>query len=464
MDWATKRKLQYTAIIIAFLIVTVAVPFYMFIYRAPTCFDNIRNGDEAGVDCGGSCRLLCTGDSVLPVQRWDPRVFKVSPGMYSAVAYLENPNVSAEARQASYTFRFFDAEGKQVAERTGTTFIPRGKTFAVFEGGIQLSDENPPRRAIFAFNEPVIWTRTTAQDPDLTVTNKALTREETAPRVDASVTNNTLDRVENIEFVAVVFDGAGNAIAASKTFVPSLERGESKGIVFTWPQPFETKSFVCESPADIALVIDRSGSMEFLGKNPPQPLTDVKNAAVFFVNQLQKNDRAAVVSFANDASNPIDTVLTDDFRSVISAIDRIAIATSTVQNTNFADGIKAARTELASLRGRPGIGKYLIALTDGVATRPVRAGDEAYPEKAGRAEAEAARAQGISVFTIGLGKDINAEFLKAAASSTEDAFFAPTARDLQGIYQEIATRICKRQPASIEIFPRIYPAGLGPDL
>jgi hypothetical protein len=94
----------------------------------------------------------------------------------------------------------------------------------------------------------------------------------------------------------------------------------------------------------------------------------------------------------------------------------------------------------------------------------VRAGDDAYPEKEGLREADAARAQGISVFTIGLGKDINTDFLRAAASSTEDAFFAPTARELQGIYEEIATRICKRQPASIEIFPRIYPAGLGPDL
>jgi len=63
------------------------------------------------------------------------------------------------------------------------------------------------------------------------------------------------------------------------------------------------------------------------------------------------------------------------------------------------------------------------------------------------------------MFTIGLGKDLNTEFLKQVASSSDEFYLAPTTKELTGIYEQIATKICKRRPAVIEIIPRVYPLG-----
>jgi Mg-chelatase subunit ChlD len=461
MDWATKRKLQYFGIIVATIIIFIVIPFYVFIYEAPTCFDGSKNGSEAGIDCGGACKLLCSTQIAEPISRWDPRVFKVSPGTYSVIAYLENPNVTGEVLNAPYSFKLYDKDGILIVEKKGTTFIPKGATFAIFEGGIETG-ERIPTRAAFSFDGPLVWTRNAATPPQITVVNKALSRLETSPRVDASVTNNSFERIRNIELVAIISDGSGNAIAASRTFIENLERGTTLPIVFTWPAPFETKADVCEAPVDVATVIDRSGSMEFLSKNPPQPLSDVKNAAVYFVNQLGPNDQASIISFANEAS--VDAGLTQDGGILTSSIDAISIRSGSLQNTNFASGILAATNELLSERARPGAGKVIVALTDGVATHPQKAGDPAYAETVALQAATQAKNYGISLFTIGLGKDLNIPFLQTVASSSAEFYLAPSAKELTTIYKQIATKICSRKPATIEIIPRIYPTSVQPSL
>ena len=44
------------------------------------------------------------------------------------------------------------------------------------------------------------------------------------------------------------------------------------------------------------LLLDRSGSMASLGFNPPQPLSDAKEAAVSFIKQLGSSDRVGIIS------------------------------------------------------------------------------------------------------------------------------------------------------------------------
>ncbi len=67
------------------------------------------------------------------------------------------------------------------------------------------------------------------------------------------------------------------------------------------------------------------------------------------------------------------------------------------------------------------------------------------------------KTNGINLFTIGLGKDLNKDFLVKMASTPEDAYFAPTATELTSIYKSIGTKICKRGTSRIEISPMVMP-------
>lgn len=236
VSWSTKRQLTVIAIITAFVLFLIALPTFLVVYEAPTCVDGKQNQGEFGVDCGGPCALLCEAEALQPIVRWQ-RVFPVTSGVFNAVAYIENPNLDSTAKDVPYRFRIYDAENVLVYEREGRAYIPPRKVFGIFEDGF-LAGERTPVRALFEFTEQPVWVKTDYKEPDLRFLSRTLSEERTAPRLDAVLENRTLERILNIEVVAIVYDGAGNAIGASRTIVDSLPKSGTHSLVFTWPRPF----------------------------------------------------------------------------------------------------------------------------------------------------------------------------------------------------------------------------------
>lgn len=459
MNWATRRQLEYLTLAFFAVLIFIVLPFFVFIYKAPTCFDGKMNGAETGVDCGGACKLLCPADVAEPVSRTDPRLFKMKDGLYSVVAELDNVNASGEVYSAPYAFKLYDASGTLITERDGKTFIPRGQTFAIFESGIDTGNRIPTR-ATFAFTGSLTWTRNTDPSPDVEVTHGVLMNASTSPRVQATVTNNSLSRVQNIDLVALVSDASGNTIGASHTYIDSLEAGDSQTVTFTWTTPFPTTSSVCASPADVMIALDRSGSMAAFGANPPEPLTDAKNAADYFVNQLDTKDRVGLVTFATDASITPTSLLTSNLSAIRNSIDATVIGTNGVQETNIADAIMKSYLELSSSRKRVQVPGFIVLLTDGVATVPTLSGHPTFAMDAALSAASTAKSAGLTLFTIGLGKDVDANFLRTIASTPNESYSAPSASDLSAIYADIATTICTEKASVIDVIPRIFPYSL----
>ncbi|MSR73124.1 VWA domain-containing protein [Candidatus Parcubacteria bacterium] len=448
-SWSAKRKIIYLSIISAFLFVVIGVPSFFILYQKPTCFDFKKNGDELGLDCGGSCQLLCSFEATDPGVLWS-RSFKVVPGIYSAVAYIQNHNISSESINVPYIFKLYDNKNTLLATREGVAYIPQNKIFAVFEPNIKV-DQRIPIRTTFEITETPVWIKNTDAVPDFSVTQKSLTGEDKTPRVDATIENHSLIPFSNIEVITIVYDGKDNAIGASRTYIDTLAKDQAADIVFTWPNTFDTQSNICKVPADVMMVIDRSGSMASDGDNPPQPLTDVKNAAILFINQLGKNDKAGVVSYADDASQPIDHDLSVDFKAIKDSIQSIVIGTNGLQQTNIADGLQKALEEFSTERHNDSARKIIIALTDGIPTRPVKVGDEEYPETTAKNVADEIKKSEVQLYTVGLGNKINPTFLESLASGPEYYFSASSSENLGTIYKQIATSICKDSPTSVDI-------------
>jgi Mg-chelatase subunit ChlD len=453
MTWAAKRQIIYFSVFLALVIIVIGIPAFAILYHKPTCFDGELNGNEQDVDCGGTCSRLCKAYVTQPVVVWQ-QSFEVEPGLYSAVAYIQNPNQNAQAKTVPYTFTLRDGANTVVAERKGIAFIPAGKTFAIFESNITVPKKAGPLRTSFIFTGEFDWHA--ASSTQVSIRNQTLNRITDSPVVTADVSNpgNDLGRVN---FTAIVYDSQGNAIAASKTYVEDLKKGAVKHIVFTWPNPFAGQVVSCQQPTDIVLSIDRSGSMTSDGKNPPQPLTTVKEAALSFVNSLALQDKASVISFATQASDPIDQTLTTDRAAAKEAVESITILDSGLQYTNIADALTKSIAELTSSRHQSGAQQAIILLTDGEPTHPQKKGDAHYPKDTALAAARDAQSRGIQVFTIGLGKTVNDDFLKSVAGLDERYFRAPTSDQLETIYATIGSSLCKLGPAKVEIIPDVLP-------
>lgn len=461
-SWAARRRAVYLSATILILSAVSFAIFWKYWYRTPTCFDNLKNGDEIGVDCGGSCSLICSESVLKPIVKWDPRLFEVMPGLWSVLVYVENPNTNVDATYAPYRFVIYDSDNKILEERKGATILPKNKTIGIFEGSISLGGTTRPKRAIFEFDTNIIWSKDEKTKDDIAITHSPILRLESSPRVEANIKNNGIEEIKNIELVAVIFDGSDNAIAASRTFVENLKKNESTNIFFTWPKPFELGSKVCEKPSNVLLLLDRSGSMSTAGSNPPQPLSDAKYAASSFVEQLSPKDKIGLISFATRPKEPIDLNLTSDFSLAKQSIASINIETGSTQYTNIYDSLHVAWQELVSSRVADQSSKIIVLLTDGVANNPkdpvghTEADDIKYAEDLALKESASIKKDDIIIYTIGLGNSINESFLKNIASETANYFFAPTAVNLATIYKNISSDICKEVPARIEISYKIF--------
>ncbi|MEX1026496.1 MAG: VWA domain-containing protein, partial [Candidatus Paceibacterota bacterium] len=104
----------------------------------------------------------------------------------------------------------------------------------------------------------------------------------------------------------------------------------------------------------------------------------------------------------------------------------------------------------------------ITLLTDGIATRPLPpegSGQdvEAYPKQQAIDAAHEAAEAGVSLFVIGLGSGVSEEFLRELAPTPDHYFYAPSTDELDSIYQNVATSICKKGAAVVRILTRVLP-------
>lgn len=447
--WAFWRRIEY---FIGGAVIFLAVSIFLyaqFLYTPPTCFDGRQNGSERGVDCGGTCSRICAFDVSEPVVRWT-QSFRVTDGQYNAVAYIENRNQTIGTTELPYTFSLYNEAGALITERTGTTFLPPGSVYPIFEGRIDVGTEIPART--FIEFEPVDdWRVVPVGREQFEVRSRTLTSADSKPRLDAAIFNTSLETARNVEIVATIFDARGNALTASQSVVPTMRGRTTENVVFTWPEPIAKTVRSCEVPSDVILAIDLSGSMNDDGGIPPEPISSVLTAAESFVGRLRDGDRVGVVTYATTAERV--RALGADHAAAQETIAGLRISpASETGSTNIGDAIKRAYEEFNSVRHSVHARKVLVLLTDGIANAP---GETA--EDYARDAARIAREDDVTIFTIGLGSNLNEAFLGELASNDGQRFLAASTSALDRIYQSISTALCEEGAAVIDIVPKTPP-------
>lgn len=237
MSWASRRKAVYTLTTFLFFALLIGVPlFFWYVSLPETCTDGIQNGNETAIDKGGPCPILDERLLSPHAILW-AREFSVRDGTYNVIAYLENPNEGAGVAEAPYRIRLYDARNVLVAEREGSAYLMPGTVTPIFEGAIDTGNRSVSR-AYLEFTAPLTWVRMTDVTLPIEIESKEVVDAGTAPRLVAKVRNSSVSDLHDIQFVATIFDTAGNAFAGSATLVPVLHEGERKEIVFTWPDRF----------------------------------------------------------------------------------------------------------------------------------------------------------------------------------------------------------------------------------
>ncbi len=240
MSWATRRKSIYIGSTLIFFLVVLGIPAFFILYEKPTCTDGKQNGSEFGIDCGGVCERLCRSQYLPPLVAWS-RSAEVEPGLYNAVAYIENQNLDAYTDAIPYSFKFYDKDNILIYERSGETFVPPNKSLAVFLEGVSTGARIPVR-VTFEFTREALWKAGQGSELSLFTGERKLSLSTTTPRIDAELSNRAIVPVRDIEVIAIVYDSRDNAIAFSRTYVPEVSAEGSVPLVFTWRVPFTAEA------------------------------------------------------------------------------------------------------------------------------------------------------------------------------------------------------------------------------
>ena len=242
MDWAMRRRLLFLFLFLV-LIGGVAFSFvYPALNKAPTCTDGQQNGDEVGVDCGGSCINFCAVQIKEPTILW-ARSFPVTDSVYNAMGYIENKN-DAAVQALPYEFRLYDTNDVLVARADGTANIPPLGRYAIVETGIQVGNVSIARTTLIFSKNPALWQKVPAEIKSLRVStsNSKFDDSGAVPKLVATLGNaSSFKPLVNTTIVAVLYDVDGNAINVSKTMVPLIRTNDSVSIFFTWPKAFTAK-------------------------------------------------------------------------------------------------------------------------------------------------------------------------------------------------------------------------------
>lgn len=210
---------------------------YYGIREPVSCQDGLKNGDELGVDCGGSCGAVCK-EELVPLSVVWSKVFPLRDEYYNVAALILNPNQRFSSSKLAYVFKLYDNNNILITEREGITFANANERFLIMEPQVSVGKRVPVRAFIELF--PAEWNRLDSVPVSGMVSTRELelTQGE-QPRLSAKIRNEGLEPVYDISVLALILDRNDNAIAVSSTFVNSLTGGAEEQLFFTWPNAFD---------------------------------------------------------------------------------------------------------------------------------------------------------------------------------------------------------------------------------
>ena len=201
-------------------------------------------------------------------------------------------------------------------------------------------------------------------------------------------------------------------------------------------------------PVNIAIVIDKSGSMS------GEKIAKAREAAIMAISRLRSDDIISVVTYDSTVNVLVPATKATDKESIFQRIRRVNSGGSTALFAGVSKGAEELRKFLVDSRVQRV--NRMVLLSDGLAN----VGPQS-PDELGSLGSSLIK-DGISVTTIGLGGGYNEDLMtKLAYNSDGSHYFAEQASDLARVFDDEFGRalsvVAQEITTEINCFPGIRP-------
>lgn len=237
MSWAAQRRFLILTILASIGVAMSTLLFIVVFYKTPSCADGVQNQDEMGVDCGGSCAYLCLSQIQPPTVLFT-RAIATSSGRTDFIARVENKNAAA-AKNVPYTISYTIVGDTTQKTVSGFIDIPPVTTTSIYLPGVVTGGKKVVRPFLNLAQEDSKW-YALATDPRILplVSNTVLGTATSTPRIDVSLTNQSVIDLKEVPLFVFVRDSAGEILSASQTVASFIPAQGTASATFTWNEPF----------------------------------------------------------------------------------------------------------------------------------------------------------------------------------------------------------------------------------
>ncbi len=221
----------------AYLVVIAGIVFgayRIWFYKTPTCFDNIKNGSEAGVDCGGSC-VSCEIKNLKLDVSTAPRVFQGTADQSVLFAKVINPNPIYGVKSFSYTIGAWSILGVPIKTISGVSYLAPGETrYLVFPDLPSASNDVGRISAVEVSG--VEWTTADLLPKyDLQLSGISTNVSVSGGEVDGVMSNNSPSNIPVVRLSSLLFDSKGVVLTASAALIRDIVPFTSKQFQIYFP-------------------------------------------------------------------------------------------------------------------------------------------------------------------------------------------------------------------------------------
>ncbi len=190
------------------------------------------------------------------------------------------------------------------------------------------------------------------------------------------------------------------------------------------------------APLNLAIVIDRSGSMD-----TPEKMPYLKQSLRVFLSSLAANDLVALVAFSTDAEVLVPARQVGDGSWITNAVNRLEPSGSTNLYAGMILGFKEVERNYDVRRNN-----RVILLTDGIANVGVIDSNQI------AADAKRYNERGIYLSTIGLGREFNDALLSQLAGQSKGAYhFVDSAAEMDKVFRQQVSGLIQKAASDVSI-------------
>jgi len=221
-------------ILILVILISVVIFFVRKGSNNDNCYNQIKDEQEEGIDCGGVCSVTCESLNKIEIL-WIKKV-QSGNGKDNFLALIHNPNNLYGISSFDYEFIGFDENGEQIVSRKNKDFILPSQTKYLYELNLTKNDDLD-KIELKISNES--WQKfSTYKDPTLLVINKLLQDTNNDSRFNLELSgrlvNDSVYNLRSIDVIAILFDNKDLPVELGSTYLGNIQSRERRDFKILW--------------------------------------------------------------------------------------------------------------------------------------------------------------------------------------------------------------------------------------